>query len=188
MADARMHNPIIEALIDDLAGLLRDADAVQRRLDLVSAAIAENAALLAEAAAQIAQARRRLVAAAAADAGASPRAPSSEELGLLLALDDPEVAARAADYAEAAGRAERIRQRRLLLFGALGFLLMTRALCFASARARLLPGLLLTVAAAYALAYFASCGAVVPGPASLLRISVLLLCFLFGIPVVGNLA
>ncbi|CAL4961905.1 unnamed protein product [Urochloa decumbens] len=186
MADARIHNPIIDALIDDLAGLLRDADAVQRRLDLVHAAIAENAALLPEAAAQIAQTRRRLVA-AAADAGASPRAPP-EELGLLLALDDPEVAARAADYAEAAARAERIRQRGLLLFGALGFLLMARALCFASARARLLPGLLLTVAAAYALAYFASWGAVVPGPASLLRISVLLLCFLFGIPVVGNLA
>ncbi|CAO1947843.1 unnamed protein product [Urochloa humidicola] len=188
MADARLHNPIVDALIGDLAvaGLLRDVGAVQRHLDLVRAAIAENAARHAEAAAQLAQARRRLVA-AAFDAEA-PRAPpvSHEELvALLRAMEDPEVAARAADYAEAAARAERIQRHELRLFHALGFLLVTRALCFATARARLLPGVLLTVAAAYAVAYAASSGAVVPGPASLVRISVLLLCFLFGIPGFG---
>ncbi|CAO1945652.1 unnamed protein product [Urochloa humidicola] len=182
MADARLQNPIVDALIGDLAGLLRDVGAVQHHLDLVRAAIADNAARHAEAAAQLV--------AAAFNAGA-PRAPPgsmNELLALLRALDDPEVAARAADYAEAAARAERIMRHELLLFNALGFLLVTRALCFATARARLLPGVLLTVAAAYALAYAASWGAVTPGPASLVRISVLLLCFLFGIPGLGNLA
>ncbi|OEL36110.1 hypothetical protein BAE44_0002871 [Dichanthelium oligosanthes] len=177
MADARHPNPIVAGLIDDLTGRLRDVDAVQRHLDLVRA---ENAALYAEAAAQLVLARRLLLG-AVIDAAARRAFPESEskpeeEAELVLVTDDPEVAARTAAYLEAVAHVERVQHRELLLIDALGFLLVARAFSFALTRAHLLPGVLLTVAAAYALAYAASWGAVVPGPASLLRISVLLLC------------
>jgi len=183
-------NPIVEALMDDLAGRLGDVDAVQRvqrNVDLVRAEIDEYAALHAEAAAQLAQARRR-VAEVAFNATAARRAlqePPPE--GLVLPLDDPEVAAHAAAYVEAAARVKLIKQNELLLVEALAFLAVSRALAFAFNRVHLLPGVLVTAAAAYALAYVASWGAVVPGPTSILRIAVLVLCFLLGIPVVGNL-
>jgi hypothetical protein len=184
-------NPIVEALMDDLAGRLGDVDAlqrVQRNVDLVRAEIDEYAALHAEAAAELAQARQRLAevafnAAAARRALQEPRPPE----GLVLPLDDPEVAAHAAAYVEAAARVKLIKQNELLLVEALAFLAVSRALAFAFSRVHLLPGVLVTAAAAYALAYVASWGAVVPGPTSILRIAVLVLCFILGIPVVGNL-
>lgn len=189
MADAWHHNPIVEALADDVLGRIEDFDAVQRHVDLVRAQIAENDALYAEAATQFARSRRRLKAAVAAASLALPEPKSEKEaLELALKLDDPEAAARRAAYLEAAARLLEIHQHELHLFDALGFLVVARAFSFFVNRAHLLPRVLLTVAAAYALAYVASWGAVVPGPASVLRISVLLLCFLFGVPVVGNLA
>ncbi|CAL4974560.1 unnamed protein product [Urochloa decumbens] len=114
-----------------------------------------------------------------------------EEGEAVVQLDaavDPEIGALAADCLEVAVRVERCHQNDRILAEARRFLLVVRAVAFAFARAHLLPGVLLTVAAAYALAYAASRGAVVPGPASLVRIAVLVLCFLFGVPVVGNLA
>ncbi|CAL4947959.1 unnamed protein product [Urochloa decumbens] len=114
-----------------------------------------------------------------------------EEGEAVVQLDaavDPEVGTLAADCLEVAVRVERCRQNDRILAEARRFLLVVRAVAFAFARAHLLPGVLLTVAAAYALAYAASGGAVVPGPASLVRIAALVLCFLFGVPVVGNLA
>ncbi|KAF8676213.1 hypothetical protein HU200_047084 [Digitaria exilis] len=164
---------------DDLIGRIQDLDAVQRHVDLVRAQIAENDALYAEAAAQFAQ--------------RWPPPPTrasryKEVMELALKLGDPEVAALAAAHLGVAARVLGIHHHEMLLFDALRFLLVARAFSFAVDRAHLLPGVLLTVAAAYALAYVVSWGAVVPGPASLSRISVLLLCFLFGVPVVGNLA
>ncbi|CAL4954962.1 unnamed protein product [Urochloa decumbens] len=112
----------------------------------------------------------------------------AEAVVQLDAAVDPEVGTLAADCLEVAVRVERCRQNDRILAEARRFLLVVRAVAFAFARAHLLPGVLLTVAAAYALAYAASGGAVVPGPASLVRIAALVLCFLFGVPVVGNLA
>ncbi|KXG33193.1 hypothetical protein SORBI_3003G268000 [Sorghum bicolor] len=177
-------NPIVEALMDDLAGRLGDVDTVQRNVDLIRAEIGENAGLHAEAAAQLAQARQRLVE-VAFNAAVARLALQEPPEGLVL--DDPEVAAHAAAYVEAAGRVEVIKQNELLLDEALVFLLVSRVLALAFSRVHLLPGILVTAAAAYALAYVVSWGAVVPGPTSILRIAVLVLCFLWGIPVVGNL-
>ncbi|CAO1945651.1 unnamed protein product [Urochloa humidicola] len=106
----------------------------------------------------------------------------------LGAAVDHEMGALAADCLEIAVRVERCRRNDRILAQARWFLLLVRAVAFAITRAHLLPGVLVTVAAAYALAYAASGGAVVPGPASLLRIAALVLCFLFGVPVVGDLA
>ncbi|KAG0539056.1 hypothetical protein BDA96_03G289700 [Sorghum bicolor] len=181
-------NPILEALRDDLAGRLGDVDAVQRNVDLIRAEIGENAGLHAEAAAQLAQDRRRLMEVAFNAAVARLALQEPPEGLVLLLLDDPEVAAHAAAYVEAAGRVEVIKQNELLLDEALVFLLVSRVLAFAFSRVHLLPGILVTAAAAYALAYVVSWGAVVPGPTSILRIAVLVvLCFLWGIPVVGTL-
>lgn len=173
MADA---NPIVAALIDELLGFLvrGDVEAVQRNIDIIRAEIEENDALYAVAA-------HRLVGAAfrteARHASPEPEGP----------LDDPEVAAHAATYADAAARVERIRWDDLLLVQVLACLVVCRAFAFAFNRIHLLPGVLLTAAAAYALAYVASCGAVVPGLTTLMWISVLVLCFLLGLPLVGNL-
>lgn len=187
-------NPIVEALMDDLAGRLGDADAVQRvqrSVDVVRAEIGVHDALHAEAAAQLALARQRLAeaafnAAAARRAALQEQEPPAEGLALLLPLDDPEVSAHAAAYVEAAARVELIKRHELVLVEALAFLAVARAIAFALNRVHLLPGVLVTAAAAYALAYVASWGAVVPGPTSILRIAVLVLCFLLGIPVVGS--
>ncbi|CAO2183168.1 unnamed protein product, partial [Urochloa humidicola] len=86
----------------------------------------------------------------------------------LDAAADPEIGALAADCLEAAVRVARCRQKHRILAHARRFLLLVRAAAFAATRAHLLPGVLLTVAAAYALAYAVSGGAVVPGTASLL--------------------
>ncbi|OEL36109.1 hypothetical protein BAE44_0002870 [Dichanthelium oligosanthes] len=110
------------------------------------------------------------------------------EVVVQFEVADPEVGARAAEYLHIAVRVECSRQNGRILVQARSFLLLVRAAAFAITRAHLLPGVLLTVAVAYALAYAASGGTVVPGSASLLRISALVLCFLFGVPVVGNLA
>uniref|UniRef100_A0A0D9V4K4 Uncharacterized protein n=1 Tax=Leersia perrieri TaxID=77586 RepID=A0A0D9V4K4_9ORYZ len=62
-------------------------------------------------------------------------------------------------------------------------LLVLRAAAFARSRAHLIPGVLLTAAAAAVVVYASSCGAVVPGFRSLVRVLVLVTFFLFG----GNL-
>ncbi|CAO2178643.1 unnamed protein product [Urochloa humidicola] len=150
-------------------------------------------------------------------AGDEPQEPAGEEemekLAAALAAEFAEVAARAlqllqdegeeavvvqldaavdpalaADCLEVAVCVERCRQNDRILAQARWFLLLVRAVAFAITRAHLLPGVFLAVATAYALAYAASGGAVVPGVASLLRIAALVLGFLFGVPMVGNLA
>ncbi|KAL6839857.1 hypothetical protein ACP4OV_029667 [Aristida adscensionis] len=164
-----MENPIPEAAIRDLEALLFDVDAVQALLDVVRAETRDNAARLTEAAAHLVRARRSLLEASAA----RRRAPGSEE-------DERQVAARVADYAAAAARVEQVRRAERILHHALGFLVALRAAAFAVRRAPLIPAVLLTAAAAYALAYAASGGCVAPGSTSLLWISALVLCFLFG--------
>ncbi|KAL6899766.1 hypothetical protein ACP4OV_006424 [Aristida adscensionis] len=200
MANPMLENPIVAAAIHDLRGRPDDVALVQHLLDRVRAEIAENAAGLAEAVARRALARRHLMeallhaaaaaaAAAAAGGGSAPPEPAPEpgkDGGEALALEppvesDPEVDARWAEYAGAVARVAQLRELERVLIQALGFLVLARAAAFAVNRAPLLLGVLATVAAACALAYTASGGAVVPGTASLLRISVLVLCFLFGL-------
>ncbi|RCV26914.1 hypothetical protein SETIT_5G283900v2 [Setaria italica] len=169
-------NPIVVAVIEVFSGRLADADAieaVQRFIDLVRADIHRNAALHNEAAAQLAVARQRYAAALL---------EAASELGTedVAVVGSPELAARAAAYAELKDRIERALRLQAVLVQALGFLILLRAAAYAWSRAPLIPGVLATAAAAYALAYAASGGAVTPGPASLVRIAVLLLVFLFG--------
>ncbi|TVT98906.1 hypothetical protein EJB05_50775, partial [Eragrostis curvula] len=178
MANAILQNPIVVEVMDNLNDLLVDVDHVQEVLDAVRAGIAENAALYAEATAELAQASRRLVEAVihAHDAAARRAPPESAE-----GPEDPEVIARAAAYLELEDLVRRLSKVKRTLLEALAFILMVRAAAYFVAREHLIPGVLLTAAAAYAVAYVASGGAVVPGAASLLRISALVLCFLFGV-------
>nr|CAB3478030.1 unnamed protein product [Digitaria exilis] len=191
MADAGHHNPTVEALDDDLIGRIQDLDAVRRHVDLVRAQIAENDALYAEAATQFAQSRRRLeeaeAAAAATAASLALPEPKSDKEVTELALKLGGCARRRALGGRCPRPGDSSPRDASVRCPAVS-LLVARAISFAVNRVHLLPGVLLTVAAAYALAYVVSWGAVVPGPASLSRITILLLCFLFGVPVVGNLA
>ncbi|KAL6614673.1 hypothetical protein ACP70R_036943 [Stipagrostis hirtigluma subsp. patula] len=184
MANPMLENPIVVALLDELHGRLDDVDAVQQLLDDVRVEMDANAAEYAEAADQLAQARRRLAEAlfdaAARRALSESESKEEEEEEVERVLADPEVHARMVAYAEAGARVERVVELDGILVQALAFLVVARATAFAATRAPLLPGVLLTAVAAYALAYAASGGAVAPGPASLLRIAVLVLCFLFG--------
>ena len=162
MENPIFENPIVTAAFDAFNGHLGDAgavDAVQGFLDLVRAEIGWNAAFYAEVEAQILVARRRY---------AEALLEAAFELGpdSVAVAGGPELAARGAAYAELSDRAPCA----LLLHQdqgqALVFLLMLGAGAHARTRAPLVPGVL---AAAYAIAYAASGGAVAPGPASLLR-------------------
>ncbi|CAO2183167.1 unnamed protein product [Urochloa humidicola] len=174
-------NPIVVAAIDAFNGRLGDPDAVgavQGFIDLVRAEIAGNAADYAAAEAQLAVARRRylealLEAASALIAERGVAAPAGDD-------GNPELDARRAAYAELLDGARHALELHLVLRQALEFLLVLRAAAYARARAPLLPGVLAAAAAAYAIAYAATGGAVAPRPASLVRIAVLLMCFLFG--------
>ncbi|KAK3165173.1 hypothetical protein QOZ80_1AG0029860 [Eleusine coracana subsp. coracana] len=217
MANPAIDNPIIAAVIDNIAGRALDVDVIQGLVSQVRAQASANAAAYFEADAQLMEARRLLM--AAAENYAARRPPPEEEkqeqpqqeeeeeeeeqqqkheeeeeeehqqeageevaaaLAWLMELDDPEVVARAAAYMEVLSRVDQLWQRHRLLTQALAFLVLLRAIAFAATRARLLPRLLLAVAAAYVIVYVASWGRVVPGPASLARITVLVLCFLLG--------
>lgn len=179
MANPVLQNPIVVEVINEFGDFLADPNEVQEVIDVVRAELAETAAAYVEAQSQLALARRHL-ADAIHDAAARLALPGGE-LPEVSDLDaDPEFAARAAAYLGLAEYVENIVRVRGVLLQALGFLVALRALAFATARARLVPGILLTAAAAYAVAYVASGGTVVPGTASLLRIFVIVLCFLFG--------
>ncbi|KAF8696116.1 hypothetical protein HU200_037006 [Digitaria exilis] len=174
-----LENPIVAAAIDDFRGRLGDADAVDRvqgALDFVRAEIRQNAASFAEAEALLAVARRRYAEALVEAAGCEASTEDAE-----VAVGSPKLSARAAAYEELVDRALAVLELHVVLSQALAFFILLRAAAYAWSRAKLLPGVLTTVAAAYALAYAVSGGAVVPGPASLVRILVLLLCFLFGV-------
>ncbi|CAO1947842.1 unnamed protein product [Urochloa humidicola] len=180
MANLIFENPIVVAAVEDFNGRLGDPDAVesvQGLIDLVRAEIRGNAAQYAEAAAQLAVARRRYAEALLEAATALARA---EDDDAAAGGGNPELTERAASYAELAARAVCTLEFHLVLRQALEFLIVLRAAAYARARAPLLPGVLAAAAAAYAIAYAATGGAVVPRPASLVRIAVLLMCFLFG--------
>ncbi|CAO2166054.1 unnamed protein product [Urochloa humidicola] len=179
MANLIFENPIVVAAVEAFIGRLGEpdaVDAVQGLIDLVRAEIRGNAAQYAEAAAQLAVARRRYAEALLEAATALARAEDDDA----VAEGNPELDELAAAYAELAGRAVCALELHLVLRQALEFLLVLRAAAYARARAPLLPGVLAAAAAAYAIAYAATGGAVVPRAASLVRIAVLLLCFLFG--------
>ncbi|CAL4947957.1 unnamed protein product [Urochloa decumbens] len=179
MANLLFENPIVVAAIGAFNGRLGDPDAVgavQGLIDLVRAEIRVNAAHFAETEAQLAVARRRYLEALLEAALALARAEDDVAAG----DDNPELDARRAAYAELLDGACHALELHLVLRQALEFLLLLRAAAYARARAPLLPGVLAAAAAAYAIAYAATGGAVVPRPASLVRIAVLLMCFLFG--------
>jgi hypothetical protein len=174
-----LDNPIVVAAIEAFRGRLADADAidaVQGFLDLVRAEIHQNAALCAEAAAELNVARRRFVEALLE---AASELDTAEELAVAV-TGSAVLAESAAAYAEVKDRVEHALELQAVLVQALGFVILLRAAAYAWSRAPLIPGVLVTAVAAYALAYAASGGAVVPGPASLVRIAALLLFFLFG--------
>ncbi|PUZ55209.1 hypothetical protein GQ55_5G193900 [Panicum hallii var. hallii] len=173
MENPIFENPIVAAAIDAFNGRVGDADAVyavQGLLDFVRAEIGLNAARYAEVEAQLAVARRRY--AEALLEATSELAPEQA-----VVAGGPELAAGADAYAELTDRAHRALLLHRDLRQALVFFLLLRAGAYAWTRAPLVPGVL---AAAYAIAYAATGGTVAPGPASLLGIAVLVLCFLFG--------
>ncbi|TVU03681.1 hypothetical protein EJB05_50776, partial [Eragrostis curvula] len=178
MADPEVENPILAAVVDDLTGRIFDVDFIQDLVAQVRAHVDETAAAYFEAEAQLAEVRRLLVEVAEDVVARLP--PLDEGAVLLVEMNGPEVAARAAEYLELAARVDQLSKHHEDLVDAVLFLVILRAVAFAVTRARLLPRVLLAIAAAYALAYVASWGRVVPGLASLLRIAVLVLCFLLG--------
>ncbi|KAK3165172.1 hypothetical protein QOZ80_1AG0029850 [Eleusine coracana subsp. coracana] len=179
MAIPLRQNPIVVEVIDNLGDFLADVNVVQVLMDVVRAEIVDNVAVYVEVELQLAQARRRLLE-TVVDAAARLAPPGDlPEVSDLYA--DSEFTARAAAYSELADYVGDLARLRDVLVQALAFLVLIRAGAFAVARAPLVPGVLITAVAAYAVAYVASGGTVVPGSASLLRIFVIVLFFIFGV-------
>uniref|UniRef100_A0ACD5VIL5 Uncharacterized protein n=1 Tax=Avena sativa TaxID=4498 RepID=A0ACD5VIL5_AVESA len=157
-----MENPLAAVVINNLPHLLDNPDLAQRLLDDARADLHLNGVLLVEAAAHL-----RECLAYQAELRSFPDATEDQRTECAVHVA---VAMVSCDFF--------LKQHRLLA-QLVGSLLVVRAAATAMSRAHLIPGVLLTAVAAAVVVYVCTWGGVVPGLRSFVRLSVLMLGFLF---------